>query len=171
MIHKLLACRQSAAKRVARLTPREREVLQMVLAGHPSKNIAADLDISQRTVESHRAAIMKKTGSKCLPALARLALAAGWSDMQVPWAPADACNMDHPDPVSAGPPQASGCHGSTTRLDALGTNPTIDLLLMYGGVVAGFISPHDMPGPRSGPTRHLAKHGGDAWVPSSSSSC
>ena len=36
----------------------------------------ADLGISQRTVENHRAAIMRKTGSKSLPALARLFLAA-----------------------------------------------------------------------------------------------
>ena len=61
---------------VAGLTPRQRQIMEMVLAGHPSKNIAADLGISQRTVENHRAAIMKKTGSKSLPALARLALAA-----------------------------------------------------------------------------------------------
>jgi ribosomal protein L31E len=38
--------------------------------------IAADLNISRRTVENHRASIMKRTGSKSLPALARLALAA-----------------------------------------------------------------------------------------------
>jgi two-component system CheB/CheR fusion protein len=50
--------------------------MDLVLAGHPSKNIAADLGISQRTVENHRASIMKKTGSKSLPALARLAVAA-----------------------------------------------------------------------------------------------
>jgi two-component system CheB/CheR fusion protein len=50
--------------------------MDLVLAGHPSKNIAADLGISQRTVENHRAAIMKKTGSKSVPALARLAVAA-----------------------------------------------------------------------------------------------
>jgi len=59
------------------LTPRQRQIMVLVLSGHPSKNIAADLGISQRTVESHRAAIMRKSGSKSLPALARLALAAG----------------------------------------------------------------------------------------------
>jgi two-component system CheB/CheR fusion protein len=73
---KLSAWRENAAKHIAGLTPRQREIMQLVLAGHPSKNIAADLGISQRTVENHRAAIMRKTGSKSLPALARLALAA-----------------------------------------------------------------------------------------------
>jgi two-component system CheB/CheR fusion protein len=67
---------EAAAKKIATLTPRERQVMDMVLAGHPSKNIAADLGISQRTVENHRAAIMKKTGSRSIPALIRLALAA-----------------------------------------------------------------------------------------------
>ena len=73
---KLFAWRENATKRVAGLTDRQHEIMDLVLAGHPSKNIAADLGISQRTVENHRAAIMKKTGSKSLPALARLALAA-----------------------------------------------------------------------------------------------
>lgn len=73
---KLAARRQGAASRLGELTERQREIMELVLAGHPSKNIAADLGISQRTVENHRAAIMKKTGSKSLPALARLALAA-----------------------------------------------------------------------------------------------
>jgi DNA-binding CsgD family transcriptional regulator len=59
------------------LTRRERQVLQMILEGHPNKNIAADLQISMRTVENHRAKVMKKTGSKSLPALVRLAIAAG----------------------------------------------------------------------------------------------
>jgi two-component system CheB/CheR fusion protein len=73
---KLSAWHESAANHVAGLTSRQRQIMDMVLAGHPSKNIAADLGISQRTVENHRAAIMKRTGSKSLPALARLALAA-----------------------------------------------------------------------------------------------
>jgi DNA-binding CsgD family transcriptional regulator len=58
------------------LTRRQREVLGQVLAGHPSKNIAADLGISRRTVENHRAAIMARTGATSLPALARLAIGA-----------------------------------------------------------------------------------------------
>ena len=69
-----------AAEHVAGLTPRQRQIMQRVLAGHPSKNIAMDLCISPHTVENHRASIMKKTGTKSLPELARLALAAGWSD-------------------------------------------------------------------------------------------
>jgi two-component system, chemotaxis family, CheB/CheR fusion protein len=69
------AWRAAAIARLASLTARERQIMERVLAGHPSKNIAADLGISQRTVENHRAAIMQKTGSKSLPALVRLALA------------------------------------------------------------------------------------------------
>jgi len=72
----LFSWRRSAADHVALLTSRQHEIMDLVLAGHPSKNIAADLGISQRTVENHRAAIMKKTGSRSLPELARLALSA-----------------------------------------------------------------------------------------------
>jgi DNA-binding NarL/FixJ family response regulator len=46
------------------LTRRQREVLVTVVAGRSSKNIAADLAISQRTVENHRAAIMRRTGPR-----------------------------------------------------------------------------------------------------------
>ncbi len=73
---KLTKLRESASAHLTGLTPRQRDVMERVLAGQPSKNIAADLNISQRTVENHRAAIMKRTGSKSLPALARLALLA-----------------------------------------------------------------------------------------------
>ncbi|MEO9230354.1 MAG: LuxR C-terminal-related transcriptional regulator, partial [Devosia sp.] len=75
---RLLASRHEAANHMASLTPRQRQIMTKVLAGQPSKNIAADLGISQRTVENHRASIMKRTGSKSLPALARLAVAAAW---------------------------------------------------------------------------------------------
>ena len=70
-----------AAERFARLTARERQVLELVLDGRPNKKIAADLGISQRTVENHRASVMSKTGSKSIPALVRLALSAGWNGL------------------------------------------------------------------------------------------
>lgn len=69
------AMRERASHSLKALTRRQRQIMAMVLDGHPSKIIAADLGISQRTVENHRAAIMRKTGSRSLPALARLALA------------------------------------------------------------------------------------------------
>jgi two-component system CheB/CheR fusion protein len=77
---KRLACRDRAAKHIAGLTPRQKQIMDLVLAGQPSKNIAADLGISQRTVENHRASIMKRTGSHSLPALARLAVTAALSE-------------------------------------------------------------------------------------------
>ena len=82
--NKALEWRESAATHLAGLTPRQVQVMEMVLAGHPSKNIAADLGISQRTVENHRMRIMKRTGSKSLPALARLALIAAGGDAKPP---------------------------------------------------------------------------------------
>jgi two-component system, chemotaxis family, CheB/CheR fusion protein len=84
---KLLELRESASAHLAGLTIRQREVMERVLAGQPSKNIAADLGISQRTVENHRAGIMKRTGSKSLPALARLALLAAGTIRTMPRTP------------------------------------------------------------------------------------
>jgi len=74
--HNLHASRQAAAIHVAGLTPRQRRIMELVLAGHSSEGIAADLGISQRTVENNRAAIMRKTSMKSLPGLTRLALVA-----------------------------------------------------------------------------------------------
>lgn len=68
--------KEVAVDHLADLTPRQIQIMNLVLAGHPSKNIAADLGISQRTVENHRASIMHKTGATSLPALARLVIAA-----------------------------------------------------------------------------------------------
>ncbi|NPV19372.1 response regulator transcription factor [Bradyrhizobium aeschynomenes] len=65
----------NALRRLGHLTQRERQILERIVAGDPNKNIAADLGLSQRTVENHRASIMKKTGSKTLPALIWLVFA------------------------------------------------------------------------------------------------
>ncbi len=63
-----------SANRVASLTDRQHQILNLILAGHPAKNIAADLGISQRTVDNHRAAIAIKTGSKTMAALMHTAI-------------------------------------------------------------------------------------------------
>lgn len=70
----LQAGQDAAACHIASLTVRQRQVMDLILPGHPNKNIAADLGISRRTVENHRALIMTKTGSASIPALARLAM-------------------------------------------------------------------------------------------------
>ncbi len=69
--------RTAALERLAHLTPRERDVLQGVVAGKANKVIAYDLDISPRTVEIYRANLMSKTGARNISELMRIALAAG----------------------------------------------------------------------------------------------
>ena len=54
----------AAARELALLSPREREVLEGLLAGLPNKSIAYDLAISPRTVEIHRARVMDKMGAR-----------------------------------------------------------------------------------------------------------
>jgi two-component system response regulator FixJ len=67
----------TATAKLALLTPREREVLQGLLAGLPNKSIAYDLAISPRTVEIHRARVMDKMDARSLSELIRMSLAAG----------------------------------------------------------------------------------------------
>jgi DNA-binding NarL/FixJ family response regulator len=60
-----------------RLTERERDVLARIATGLSNKEIAADLGISVRTVESHRDSLMRKSGLRNVAALTRLALESG----------------------------------------------------------------------------------------------
>lgn len=71
------ASAQEAALVIARLTPRERDVLDGLARGLPNKTIAYDLDISTRTVEVHRANLMAKLGVNSFPDALRIAFAAG----------------------------------------------------------------------------------------------
>jgi DNA-binding NarL/FixJ family response regulator len=57
-----------------RLTSREREILQLLAEGHSNKHIANSLDLSVKTVETHRAAIMRKLELRSLPDLVRFAI-------------------------------------------------------------------------------------------------
>lgn len=63
---------RSVRDRLAELTPRENEVMRKVVAGCANKVVAADLGVSQRTVELHRARVMKKMGVRSLAELVRL---------------------------------------------------------------------------------------------------
>ena len=66
---------ERARHRLDNLTPREREVLRLVLTGLTNKAVAKFLRLSRRTVETHRANIMRKTGATSLPELIHLATA------------------------------------------------------------------------------------------------
>lgn len=68
---------EEALVRLQALTPRERDVLEGLVRGHPNKTIAYDLDISPRTVEIHRANLMSKLGVASLSEALRIAFAAG----------------------------------------------------------------------------------------------
>lgn len=68
---------ENASARIARLTPREREVLAGLIDGGTNKVIAQKLGISPRTVELHRAQVMSRLNAGSLTVLLQIALAAG----------------------------------------------------------------------------------------------
>ena len=63
-------------KRCFKLTPREQQVLERIVAGRLNKQIADDLGISIKTVEAHRASIMDKTNSGTVADLMRVVMSA-----------------------------------------------------------------------------------------------
>ncbi|ABD04893.1 two component transcriptional regulator, LuxR family [Rhodopseudomonas palustris HaA2] len=65
--------REDVLKRYAALTPREKQVFDMVSAGSLNKNVAADLGLSEITVKIHRGRVMKKMGARSFADLVRMA--------------------------------------------------------------------------------------------------
>ena len=63
-----------AKARLSRLTPREREVMNLLVAGKHNKIIAKEMNISVRTAEAHRAKVMKKLNAESLSDVVRLAM-------------------------------------------------------------------------------------------------
>lgn len=61
-------------ERLVSLTPREREILNLVTSGKANKVMAAELGVSQRTVEIHRARVMEKMGASSLAQLVRMVM-------------------------------------------------------------------------------------------------
>ena len=75
--HLTAALREAGSDPLAALSAREREVLELIAAGHSNKQIAANLGISPRTVESHRDSLMRKLGIRTVAGLTRLAIETG----------------------------------------------------------------------------------------------
>jgi two-component system, LuxR family, response regulator FixJ len=69
-----LAQHEQIRSRFGSLTPRERDVLALMIRGKPNKAMAADLAVSQRSVEIHRSRVMEKTGAASLAQLVRMAM-------------------------------------------------------------------------------------------------
>ncbi len=86
-IHQALALQSNATQhenksrlfraRIARLSPREQEVMALVVAGHANKTIADELGVTVKTVEVHRSRVMEKMEAESLPDLVRMSLLAG----------------------------------------------------------------------------------------------
>ena len=78
----MAARRVDANTRLASLTPREREVMLLIVAGNANKEIATKLNLSTRTIETHRGHILEKTGAQSLADLIELAIASGSRELK-----------------------------------------------------------------------------------------
>lgn len=74
---KLLSYEQDAQLKYSKLTRQQKQILDLMIEGNPTKVIAYKLGISTRTAENHRASIMDRTGAKSLATLIRIYILAG----------------------------------------------------------------------------------------------
>src|SRR5579863_67711 len=79
-----VARRADIQHRIESLTPRERQVMDLVVDGAANKVIAIDLDLSERTVEIHRAKVMEKMGARSVAHLVKLHLTLTDNDKHPP---------------------------------------------------------------------------------------
>ena len=77
VVHGFLKSRTSPGEELSVLTPRQRQVLQLIAEGHSTREIAERLRISVKTVETHRAQLMERLGISDVPSLVRLAVRTG----------------------------------------------------------------------------------------------
>lgn len=78
-LRKTRVLREESQARLASLTPREREVLILVVEGSTNKEIGNALGAAEKTIKIHRSRVMKKMQASSVPELVRLAQAAGLS--------------------------------------------------------------------------------------------
>ena len=96
---------EELARRAASLTPREREVMEHVLAGLLNKQIAHELGISEKTVKVHRSRVMSKMGARRVATLVHYAVRLGMDPGVAPGAagaPGPSTAMPHHDPDRGG---------------------------------------------------------------------
>ncbi len=75
--------KQAIIRRYARLTPREREIMNLIIEGKSNKEIAKELHVSPRTVETHRSRIIDKMEAKSLPDLVAMVFSCGLNKSNV----------------------------------------------------------------------------------------
>jgi len=77
LVESLLATQHLDQPELAMLTPRQRQILQLIVEGNGTREIAERLFVSVKTVETHRAQLMERLGIHDIPGLVRLAIRTG----------------------------------------------------------------------------------------------
>lgn len=82
VVEKALSPQNAVPSALQALTPREREVLQLLAEGRKAKEVAARLHVSEKTVQTHRRNIMDKLNLRTLPHLTKFAIAHGLTSLE-----------------------------------------------------------------------------------------